>query len=446
MVQWVVLAITVIILGILVIRKPLWLVPMLGVAVALEISSTWYPNLGIIGKALGVVSLTRFTSIALIVAAFGRLLAGTEMRQKFGAILRDPITIVLIVYLALGAVSAIYSADLTKTLAETGRLIILFVVFLSIALLMDKEHALWPFQAVHWTALALTPLAFYEAFTGHLIWQAENLMKEHTLRVNATFVDPNILARFLILGIAANFIIQIYTRERGGNRLFYMATLSILLAELVLTSSRGGMITLVAILIAALILLPNRKAVLWVIGLGVLCGAVVIFIRPDIWGRMVSIFQDYDVSSPQRLYLWKAGIAIFKDHPILGTGLGSFQTEFIQHYISLKNVPDGATLSHTTVLTIAAELGVAGLAVLGAFWVILSGRVYTLFGKSNEYLSMFNDFHNEYYAGVGYFLWAAAVFFSSQAEGRFFEDPVLWLSCAMLVALRFSRDYKARLY
>ncbi|NLI92260.1 MAG: polymerase [Peptococcaceae bacterium] len=444
MVQWVVLAITVIILGLLIIWKPLYLVPLLGIAVALEISSTWYPDLGMIGKALGMVSLTRFTSFALILAAFVRVIFMREMRQKFGAVLKDPLTIILIIFLALGAASVVYSADSGKTVAETIRLLVLFAVFVSIALLMDKDHSLLPFHAVHWAALALAPLSFYEAFTGNLIWQAQNLMKEHTLRVNTTFVDPNIFARFLILGIVANFIIQLYTREKG-TKLFYLASLSILLAQLVLTSSRGGMITLVAILIGALILLPNRKAVLWVLGLGVLCGAIVLFIRPDIWERMTLVFKNYADYNYQRLYLWKAAIAIFKDHPILGSGLGSFQTVFLRDYIALKNVADGATLSHSTILTIAAELGIVGLTVLALFWIVMLVRIFTLFGNSNVYLSMFNDFHNEYYVGAGYFLWAAAVFISSQAEGRFFEDPVLWLCCAMLVVLRFSREYKVRL-
>jgi len=444
MVQWIVLAVTVIVLGLLIIMRPLWLAPLLGVAVALEISSTWYPDLGMIGNLLGMVSLTRFTSLALILAALVRVIFLPEMRRKLSAVFKDPITIILIIYLVLGAASVVYSADPGKTVAETIRLVVLFAVFVSIALLMDKERSLLPFKAVHITALALTPLSFYEGFTGNLIWQAENLMKEHTLRVNATFVDPNIFARYIILGIVANFILQLYTRDKG-TKMFYMAALSILLAQLVLTSSRGGMITLVAILIAALIFLPNRKAVLWVLGLGVLCAAIVLFIRPDIWDRMTLIFKNYADYNYQRLYLWQAAIAIFQDHPILGAGLGSFQTVFLRDYIALKNVADGATLSHTTVLTIAAELGVVGLAVLAALWIALLVRLISLYSMNNDYLSMFNDYNNTYYVGAGYFLWAATVFISSQGEGRFFEDPILWLCCALLVVLRFGRDYNVKL-
>ncbi len=443
MYQWLILGITVITLLVLMIKKPIWLIPLLGIAVALEISTTWYPDLGIVGKMLGMVSLTRFTSLALILAAFFRLFLSWEMRRKLGAIIKDPLTIILVIYLVLGAASVVYSADPGKTVAEAMRLLVLFAVFISIALLIDKERSLLPFQAVHVTALLLAPLTFYEGFSGNLIWQADHLLKEHTLRVNATFVDPNIFARFIILGIVANFILQLYTRDKS-TKLAYMACLAILLAQLVLTSSRGGMLTLLAILIVALIFLPNRKAVLWVLGLGALCGAIVLFIRPDIWERMLSLTQGFAVSNPQRLYLWQAALAIFKDNPILGTGLGSFQTVFLNDYIALKNVPDGATLSHTTVLTIAAELGVVGLTVLAALWVVLLSKLFKFYSQNSGYLSIFNDYNNKYYVGAGYLLWILTVFISSQGEGRFFEDPILWLSCALLVILGFNREYNIK--
>lgn len=443
MYQWAALSVTAIILIILMIRKPLWLIPLLAAAVALEISSTWYPNLGAIGGIMGMVSLTRFTSFALILAAFFRLLFLPEMRRKLFAVIKDPINIILMTYLFLGAASMIYSADLGSTISETIRLLVLFAVFISIALLIDKERALVPFHAVHLTAVALAPLSFYESFTGNLIWQSTGTLSS-AVRINATFVDPNIFARYIILGIVANFVLQIYSRDKS-HRPVYMATLAILLAQLALTASRGGILTLFAVLILTLIFLPNRKAVLWVLGLGVLCGALVVFIRPDIWDRMLLLTKGFEVSNPQRLYLWKAAIAIFKDHLISGTGLGTFQTVFLTDYSHFKTAADTVTLSHTTILTIAAELGITGLVVLTAFWLILCGRMYSLYGIGGSHLSIFNNFNNEYYVGAGYFLWALTVFISSQGEGRFFEDPILWLSCACLVVLKFDREYNINL-
>jgi hypothetical protein len=197
----------------------------------------------------------------------------------------------------LGAISVLYSADSGKTVAETIRLAIMFLLMLSIVLLMDKPKSLIPLQTVHAAALLLAPLALYEGITGNLIWHSETLLRDEILRVNTTFVDPNIFARFIVLAIAANFILQLNTRERQV-KMIYLACLAILLAELLLTSSRGGIITLFVALIAAFILIPNKKAVLWVLGLGVLCGAIVLFLRPDIWDRLISVIRTPEPPMP----------------------------------------------------------------------------------------------------------------------------------------------------
>lgn len=445
MVQWAMLLITLLLLGFLMVKKPLWLIPLLGVALALEISSTWYPDLGLVEKLLGEISLTRFTSIALIFAAFSRLFFQEEMRGRLISIIKDPVTLLLLLYLAYGAVSIVYSADMGNTLKETLRLLILFVVFLSIALLLDQEQVLLPFHAIHLSALVLLPLSLYEGVTGNLIWQGEKLLIEHTLRVNGTFVDPNIFARFIILGIVANLVLQIFTQNMRI-KLIYWACLPLLLVQLVLTGSRGGILTLAMILVLSLIFLPNKKTILGFLGVCALGAVALLFLRPELWERMLYLAQDLNVSNPQRLYLWKAAIAIFKDNLFLGTGLGSFQTVFLTDYIHLKNVPDGATLSHTTVLTIASELGVLGLILLIALWLAILGRLYTLYNANRATFSVYSETHEKYTVAAGYFLWAMTVFISSQGEGRFFEDPILWLSCAGLVFLRLRQESFRRGY
>jgi len=117
---------------------------------------------------------------------------------------------------------------------------------------------------------------------------------------------------------------------------------------------------------------------------------------------------------------------------------------FLSDYAQMQTV-EGATLSHTTVLTIAAELGVIGLTVLGLIWIALLGKLISLYSSSHSYQNLFHDDGNEYYIGAGSFLWALTVFISSQGEGRFFEDPIFWLSCAILVTLKFAREYNVKL-
>ncbi|MGI6450085.1 MAG: O-antigen ligase family protein [Desulfitobacteriia bacterium] len=428
MFQWVMLGITVILLGVLMIRKPLWLVPLLGAALALEISVTWYPEIDVVSRMLGPVSLALLTSVAIILAALVRLLFFPEMVRKLRAVLKDFLTLTLILFLVLGAASVIYSADPGKTVAEAGMLCFLLVLFISIALLMDKDKALLPLKAVHGTALLLSPLAFYEGFFDSALWQADNLLREQALGVSATFASPDGFARYIILAIAANFIIQLYVRDKG-NKMVYWGALAILLAELAMTYSLGGILTLAIILILALIFIPNRSAVLWVLGLGVFCGALFLFIRPDIWGELMNSIQNFATANPERYNLWQEALAAFKANVILGTGLGSFAAGHFS----------------TSILTIAAELGILGLSLLAILWIVLCGRLFTLYAQSSDFLSMFNNYNNEYYVGNAYLLWTLTILVNSQMEGRFFEDPFLWLSCALLVVLKLNREYNIRL-
>ncbi|NMA68004.1 MAG: polymerase [Desulfitobacterium sp.] len=434
MLEWTALIITLLGLGFLVVKAPQWLIPLLGVSVALEISSTWYPDLGFVGSLLGIVSLTRFVSVALILAALWRVISRGETRARLIGLIRNPVAVILLIYLAFGALSFVYSADGGSTLKEVVRLGVLFGVFLSMALLVDEDYLLFPFHAVHLAALALLPLTLYEGITRNFIWHGENLISTKYVRVNATFVDPNIFARFLILGIVANLVLQLFSSSRWG-KYFYWLVLPLLLVQLVFTGSRGGILTLGLILVLALVLLPRKRVILGLMGLCTLGGVATLFLKPEVWKRMLLLTKGIAATSPERKDLIEAGIAIFKDHPLLGTGLGTFQTVFLQDYSHLRTVPDGATLSHTTVLTIGAELGVVGLLIVLVFWVALLGVLYDLHRHTKGSFSIFSYEYQRYILAAGYALWALAIFISSQGEGRFFEDPILWLSCGGLAYL-----------
>jgi len=426
---------TVVYLGI---RKPSILISLLAGAVALEISTTWFPPLGTLGSQLD--SLARLVTVGIIGAALWRLWIEPEKRLKLRFILTHYLTIALMIYIAVGGFSILYSVDRGKTAVEIIRLLTLFLLYLSICLLTEKKHIFLPFKVVHWIGVALVPLALYEGMTRHFIWQ-EHLAEGMIARVNTTFVDPNIFARYLILGIVANLILQYMNKKTGKQetrkqetwkQIVYIISLLGLMGALAITLSRSGILTL-AIVLTLMVLLIPRKRMLLPIGLLGFIGVIIIAMRPTIWQRLLTFREGFGALDAQRQYLWKAAWAMFTDHRILGVGLGGFQEMFLTQYIHLKTViPDaeGATLSHTTILTIAAELGLIGLAALAWVWLALL-RVLRGLRK----LSLDRDGLEGYIPGVGYFLWITTVFISSQAEARFFEDPMIWISMGLLVHL-----------
>lgn len=416
--------------------KPTVLISLLAGAVALEISITWFPDLGALGSQLG--SLTRLLTVSIIGAALWQLWIAPWKWQELKIILNHFLTRALMIYIGVGAISILYSIGPGKTAFEFLRLLTLFLLYLSICLLVEREHLLLPFQVVHWVGVALVPLALYEVMTRNFIWR-EYLAEGMIVRVNATFVDPNIFARYLILAIVANLILlylntdstikSTHVNPKRWTYVVYLSSLLGLLGALAITLSRSGLLTLVIVLILLLILIP-RKRMLQPIGLLGVIGAVILATRPTIWQRLLTFREGFSALDDQRKYLVKVAWEMFKDHPIFGVGLGGFEMMFKTQYLSLKTViPDaeGATLSHTTILTIAAELGVMGLAALAWVWVALVRVLSCLRRRLHEPAG--------YILGVGYFLWIAAVFISSQAEARFFEDPIIWISMAMMLQL-----------
>lgn len=411
-------------------QKPQTLIPLLAGAVALEISRTWYPDLGKLGAELGTVDLTRILTLTVIIAAGARVWCSQELRRELKAVLHNALTRALLIYLALGAFSVVYSVGRGKTLIELVRLLVLLALYLGICLLVRLEQARLPLQVVHWVGTALVPLALYEGLTRHFLWRAY-LAEGMLARVNATFVDPNIFARYLVLAIVANLVLQ-HLAPSGKQRWVYFLTLLGLTGGLAATLSRSGILTLALILVGLLALLPGKR--IWQpVGFLGLIGFFIAILRPTVWQRLATLKEGLGALDAQRQYLWKVAWAIFRSHPLTGVGLGGFQKTFLEHYLAWKTVPDGATLSHTTVLTIAAELGLPGLAALAWVWVVLVRLLCSLKRAGGE----------AYVLGAGYFLWILTVFISSQAEARFFEDPIIWIGMGLLVKLSQSREDKS---
>lgn len=423
--EWGILLISIGMVGYLGFKKPSILISLLAGAVALEISTTWFPLLEPLSSQ-PIFSFARIITFGIILAALWRLWIEPEKRQNSKVILTRFLSRALLIYIAVGAFSLLYSIGREQTVVGVVRLLTLFLLYLGTCLLAERNHVLLPFQVVHWVGVALVPLALYEGITRHLIWK-EYLAEMVSVRVNATFVDPNIFARYLVLAIVANLILQ-YFNAVAWKRSVYFGSLLGLLGALAVTLSRSGVVTLVIILVLLLLLVP-RKRMIQPIGLMVLIGAVIVAMRPIVWQRLLTI-QDGFGALGQRKYLLTASWAMFTDHPILGVGLGGFQKMFLTNYSSLMT-NGGATLSHTTILTITAELGLLGLTALALVWFALIRILRSL-------RSLDQNGFEQYIPGVGYFLWILTIFISSQSEARFFEDPVLWISMGMMFSLLYG--------
>ena len=117
---------------------------------------------------------------------------------------------------------------------------------------------------------------------------------------------------------------------------------------------------------------------------------------------------------------WK----VFKANPAAGVGLGA------QPVASQARSKQGGSptrfVSHTTPLTVAAELGVIGLA---AYLALLGGSAAVIEQVRRRAPPL----------GLGLGAVFLALFVHSLAYSGFFEDPVTWLAIAVAAAYVLSR-------
>ena len=317
----------------------------------------------------------------------------------------------------------------------------------------EKEHeAAW--AAFLASALAVALLGGFLYYTGLSLWRPDPAMLG---RVNATFADPNITARFLTLAVAIAVFMF------AGRRQKTWLVVSVALAgtaALPLTFSKSGFLIFPVTVVLAAALSSNwrRGAAIGLLALIVVGSAIMI--NPSTRDRSLVVLDSITgtthgvVSSATsgsqaqplggvqldsvRTYLILAGWQMFKDHPVAGVGLGGFQHALLTTYRSFlpPKPPPGlsmVTLSHTSAITILAEEGLAGVLLIVGFLLLLTRDVVRSLRRPTRWRDL---------VVTPAFL-AVPILAYSQFEGRFVEEPYLWLALGLLYsALTMERSVR----
>jgi O-antigen ligase len=192
-------------------------------------------------------------------------------------------------------------------------------------------------------------------------------------RAEGSFGHPNTLATFESLALPGALALAL--AGRGPMRALAAAAFALAFAGLVLSLSRGGLLAIAAAvgvmalwapvrrvaLVAALVIVPFALA-----GASPLGDVQVI----DTVSQRISSVE-YSAQENQRLDIWAATPEIIMDHFLFGVGTGQF-AEVAPTYGLVSTVEEGTfEHAHNIPLTIAAELGLIGLAALLWFAVAL---------------------------------------------------------------------------
>jgi hypothetical protein len=269
-------------------------------------------------------------------------------------------------------------------------------------------------------ALVFAALGLWEEATHHVFFsrflEVANAYTTY-FRVNSLFYDPNVYARHLVLAIAV-LLVALWRKHIA---IAYAAVAgAILWFGLYYSYSQSGLLALFVVVVAVTLATGDRRGrrIVAVATAGfVLIGAGLV--AANVKGQSARSLTS------GRSHLVSVAGHVFIDHPLFGVGVGA--QPLASRELAKSRKPTKGDVSHTTPVTVAAELGIIGLAAYLAWLVGAAGTLRRAWRSDST---------------VGIAL--AAVFFvlfvHSLLYSGFFEDPITWGTLAFAGAFSATRS------
>jgi hypothetical protein len=327
------------------------------------------------------------------------------------------------VFIAVAGLSILWTEDL-----HSGENVLAYFLLPFAVLVVVVAHAPFPPWLPKALAVIAVGLATLFAVVGiiqaatHKLWFFSPAVEvgnaySSFFRVTSLFRDPSLYGRHVVIGIAVLLVCVLYAKV---NPFLAAGLIALLFVGLWFSYSQSSMAALfvVTLALAAVAGARSLKLVAAITAAVVLLGAAAILVNSV---RDHSARRFTSDRSRRVELTWK----VFHAHPAVGVGLGS------QPVASQARSKQGGSptrfVSHTTPLTVAAELGVIGLA---AYLWLLGGSAVLIEQVRRRAPPL----------GLGLGAVFLALFVHSLAYSGFFEDPVTWLAIAIAASYMLSRN------
>lgn len=343
-------------------------------------------------------SILRVVIIALTILAVLEL----GFRGTVEVVLQ-PLTFLLASYVAILLLTSTFARSTRfadERLLDSLKALGIFMLF--VALASGWRRIQISSYAIIVSATFLSVLGLYQALTGNYsrwfggfarVKNAHIYGDVFQPRIAGPLGDPNFFAQILVIAVPIALFAGWESRSKRVRTAAFAAA-ALIIGAILLTYSRGGMLALGIVLLLALVAhrVDKRRMII-----GAAALLVFLLLLPSRFTeRFVTIEQIFpgseetlhpDSSFQKRRLLTATAWEMFKDKPVLGVGTGNF-TVWFDHYAERVGSaareyddPGERHYPHSLYLEIAAESGLAGLAVLVVIVIVSLAGFRSAYGE-----------------------------------------------------------------
>lgn len=301
-------------------------------------------------ESLTIIQLAIFSIAGISIYRYWRQRNSVKLDS-----LKTPL-ILFLISLSLSIANSIYLYNSLKELCFILALVMLYVILIN----LDRKNLKNIFYAIIIITLCESFIGIIQAIYG--------------FKMKGTFPNQNFLANMMMIGIVIALGRVFWWRGWHGireikakSRLLYMLLHFSMLVPmgivLLLTGSRGGILSLLIALFFLVVIRFGKKGFVSFI-------CIVILGTLLLGDKQIYTFTKLDRGGPNynlRLNIWESTIKIMTENPFFGVGPGNFSIAFAKHKFPIKNslaryerLP---RFAHNEYLQIGSELGILSLAV-----------------------------------------------------------------------------------
>ena len=250
-------------------------------------------------------------------------------------------------------ISALFSGDIVYGLKRWADMWIWrFMPFVVVVFLLNNYNDVKKVMLTGFAGITVTSVyAVYQGLSG-------------ISRANGFYGHPMTLGGWLCIFLPL-LLIEFFERKLLG-KYYWLAGLAFCIcsAGLVFNGTRGAWLA-VAIVSAVLLIYymfkSKRNLAVSIIFIALI--STILVNNPKFMHRLDTI-DDFDKyqSNTERILIWQSAWNMFKDHPILGVGLGQYTENYQQKYISPQAKEPKLGHAHNNFMQMLAENGIVGFA------------------------------------------------------------------------------------